>query len=49
MAEIVKDPPRIIPLWVEALKAKYLGIGKPWGLEEFDKILGDFDVRSVIK
>jgi len=29
MAEAIKDPPRIFPLWEEALKAKLMGIGKP--------------------
>lgn len=30
-------------LWREALDAKFYGKGKPWGREEFDKILGLYD------
>lgn len=37
-------PSRDLPLWIEALEAKYEGKGKPWGKEEFKKVLGDFDV-----
>jgi hypothetical protein len=48
MAEAIKDPPRIFPLREEALKAKFMGIGKPWGREEFDKMLGDYDVCPSI-
>jgi len=33
-------PPEIINLWGEAVDAKFLGQGKPWGREEFDNILG---------
>ncbi|POS76105.1 hypothetical protein DHEL01_v205500 [Diaporthe helianthi] len=33
-----------IPLWTEAIEAKYHGRCKPYGREEFDKLLGDFDV-----
>jgi hypothetical protein len=32
--------------WIEALEAKYEGKGQPYGREQFDKILGDFEVRS---
>lgn len=31
--------------WEEALRAKFLGDGKPFGKEEFDKFLGNYDVR----
>lgn len=33
-----------IPLWTEAIEAKYHNRCKPYGREEFDKLLGDFDV-----
>lgn len=32
-----------LDLWREALRAKYLGQGKPWEREEFDKLLGKYD------
>ncbi|KAF4996161.1 hypothetical protein FGRMN_4653 [Fusarium graminum] len=32
-----------LDLWREALDAKFYGKGKPWGREEFDKILGLYD------
>ena len=32
-----------IPLWEEALRAKYEGIGKRWGRAELDVMLGDYD------
>lgn len=31
-------------LWDQALRAKYYGIGRPWKREEFDAVMGDFDV-----
>lgn len=33
-----------IPLWTEAIDAKYRGKEKPYGREEFDKLFGDYDV-----
>lgn len=47
MAEAVADS-RTLPLWCEAVRAHYLGQGKPWGREEFDKILGDYDATSDV-
>jgi hypothetical protein len=44
----MKDPPRILPIWEEALKAKFMGIGKPFGRVEFDKLLGEHDVCLAI-
>ena len=32
-------------LWLEAIDAKFEGIGEAWGREEFDKILASFEVR----
>jgi len=48
MAEAMKNPPRILPIWEEALKAKFMGIGKPFGPVEFDKLLGEHDVCSAV-
>lgn len=44
MAEAMKDPKRQLPLWEDALNAKYRGIGKRFGRTELDKILSNFDV-----
>lgn len=33
--------------WIEAIEAKYEGQGEPYGREQFDKILGDFEVRQL--
>lgn len=38
---------RYIPLWTEALEAKYYGKASPYGRSEFDKVLGDFDVSAT--
>lgn len=44
MAEALGSSPKTsLALWCEALKAKFHGVGKPWGREEFDKILGEYD------
>ncbi|KAL8678256.1 MAG: hypothetical protein Q9186_005369 [Xanthomendoza sp. 1 TL-2023] len=34
-----------LPRWTDALRAKFLGQGKPWGKPEFDRLLKGFDVR----
>lgn len=44
MVEAVNSASMDFPLWEEALRAKFYGEGKPWGREEFDKMLGQFDV-----
>ena len=31
--------------WLEALKAKYSGEGRPYQRAEFDKVLGDYSVH----
>ncbi|TLD34263.1 hypothetical protein PspLS_00312 [Pyricularia sp. CBS 133598] len=41
--EMCKSGEHHIDCYNEALKAKYLGIGKPYGKAEFDKWLGDYD------
>ena len=35
-------------MWEEALRAHYLGQGKKWGREEFDKLLGDYDATCDV-
>lgn len=35
-----------IVCWREALEAKVLGKGTPYGREEFDKVLGNYSVRG---
>ena len=37
------SPKTSLGLWTEALRAKFHGVGKPWGREEWDKLLGDYD------
>lgn len=32
--------------WREAVQAKFDGVGKPYGRAEFDKFLGDYEVRA---
>ena len=41
------DYRRYIPLWTEAIEAKYYGKSVPYGRSEFDKLLGDFDVSAT--
>lgn len=41
--EAIENPVRDLGIWEEALRAKFLGIGKPYGRKEFDKLLGDYD------
>jgi hypothetical protein len=33
-----------LTFWLEALRAKFDGQGKPFGRGEFDKFLGEYDV-----
>ena len=43
--EAMKRAKRDLPLWEESLLAKYKGIGRPWGREEFEKLyMGQYDV-----
>ena len=44
MAEAFKDPTRDLSIACEALSANCLGQGKPFGRDEFDRWIGDFDV-----
>ncbi|KAM0201818.1 hypothetical protein ACHAPA_009556 [Fusarium lateritium] len=43
MSVAIGSPKTNLSLWREALDAKFYGKGKPWGREEFDKILGFYD------
>ncbi|KAJ9606836.1 hypothetical protein H2200_008846 [Cladophialophora chaetospira] len=43
MAEGMKDPAFFYGQWHKAALAKYSGVGKQWGREEFDAMLGDYD------
>lgn len=40
------ENPRDSQMWYAALQAKYDGVGKPFGREEFDRLLGHCQVRS---
>lgn len=35
--------------WLEALRAKYQGKGKQYGQNEFDKVLGEYDVLVALQ
>ncbi len=37
---LISENPRDASLWVGAMKAKYYGIGKPYGKDEWDALLG---------
>lgn len=41
MVKAMQAPRANFYTWIEGLRAKYHGVGKPWGREEFDKILGN--------
>lgn len=42
---VIRENPRDSEMWLEAYKAKFEGKGKPYGREEFDKLLGHCAVR----
>lgn len=44
MLRILEHPTRDAPAWTEAVEAKALGKGKPFGKEEFDKLFYECDV-----
>ncbi|KAJ4257364.1 hypothetical protein NW762_008483 [Fusarium torreyae] len=48
MAVAIGSPKTNLGLWREALEAKFHGKGKPWGREEFDKILGGYDAVADV-
>ena len=43
------ENPRDCELWYEALRAKYDGVGKPFGREDFDQLLGNCQVRPAFQ
>jgi hypothetical protein len=45
--EAYLNPRRDFPIWEEALRAKFLSGSKPFGREEFDKLLGNYDVCFI--
>jgi len=54
MAKAMKAPRLNFSLWIEALRAKFYpetitsAVATPWGVDEFDKLLGDFDGVSDV-
>ena len=44
MAETFKNADVDMPLWIEGIEATILQKSRPWGREEFDKLLGRHDV-----
>jgi hypothetical protein len=47
MLEAVQRPSDF-QYWNEALRAKFHGVGKPYGRVEFDKLLGEYDVCTPL-
>jgi hypothetical protein len=45
MTSVFQNPLEV-EMWTEALNAKYLSIGKPYGRAEWDQLLGHCQVRS---
>lgn len=43
MREVAKNKHQT--LWIEAVDAKFEGAGKPWGRDEFERILAGYEVR----
>lgn len=43
--EAAVENPRDCELWLEALRAKYDGVGEPIGRAQFDQLLGHYQVR----
>ncbi|KAK4634603.1 hypothetical protein CLAFUW4_00150 [Fulvia fulva] len=37
-----------LDVWRQGLNVKFNGVGKPWGREEFDKILGEYDAVADV-
>jgi hypothetical protein len=38
--------PLEVEMWIEAIEAKFHGKGKPYGREEWDQLLGRYQVRA---
>ena len=47
-AEVIGNGIPHIEIFTEALNAKYFGIGKPYGKQEFDKWFAEYDVRTAL-
>lgn len=47
MYEVITNGATHMDLFDEAIRCKYLGKGKPYGKAEFDKWLGNYDVRHL--
>lgn len=48
MASVVHENPKDAEMWAEAFDAKYAGKGKPYGREEWDKLLGHCMVSNYM-
>jgi len=48
MAKAVQAPKSNLNVWCEALRAKFHGQGKPWGRDELDKVLGNYDAVADV-
>jgi len=46
-SSVIRENPRDSEMWLDAYKAKFEGVGKPYGREEFDKLLGHCQVSSI--
>lgn len=46
-AEIRLTPPGTYDLWIEAMRAKFHGEGARYGKAEFEKLLGEYNVRLI--
>jgi Sulfotransferase domain len=49
MAEASKNASVDFPCWIEGMEAKFLGKGKQWGKQEFDKLTGQHDVSETLR
>ncbi|EER44874.1 conserved hypothetical protein [Histoplasma capsulatum H143] len=43
LTEQMEDPKRYFTLWTEAMNCNFLNKGRPYGREEFDRLLGEYD------
>jgi hypothetical protein len=43
----IYSSPVELNMWIRAIKAKFHGEGTPYGLEEWDRLLGDCMVRKT--
>lgn len=48
MSEAIKTPRTSFGCWIEGIKAKFHGEGRPFGREEFDKLMGDYDAGADV-